>query len=78
MKAIYFDDYKPTEQTKEFSGELDQLFEEFYKLNNSLRYCNGSYWKFESQERQNEYENWRKNLSKQRRFNLFYGNGIVD
>jgi len=78
LKAVYFDNYKPTEKTKEFSGETDQIFEEFYRLNNSLRYCNGSYWKFMEQGRQQEYHDWLKGLSKERSFKLYYGNGIVD
>jgi hypothetical protein len=33
--------------TKEISATtLIGLFEQFYKLNNSLRYCNGSYYTF--------------------------------
>ena len=78
IKAVYFNNYKPTERTKEFLGETDQVFEEFYKLNNSLRYCNGSYWKFEEQEKEQEYSKWRKSLSRERSFNLYYGNGVVD
>ncbi len=56
----------------------DELFEKFYKLNNSLRYCNGSYYKFTEEQNQIDYEVWRKGLSKQRSFNLYYGNGVVD
>jgi len=78
INAIYFDDYKPTTKTRQFSGDLDQVFEELYKLNNSLRYCNGSYWRFDEQEMRTQYSNWMKSLSKTRRFNLYYGNGIVD
>jgi hypothetical protein len=56
----------------------DALFEEFYKKNNQLRYCNGSYYEFQKPEKQKEYEEWRKNLSHSRSFELYYGNGVVD
>jgi len=78
LRAVFFDNYKPTEKTKKFLGETDQIFEEFYKLNNSLRYCNGSYWKFMEQKTEQEYYDWLKSLSKERSFKLYYGNGIVD
>lgn len=61
----------------EFASE-DMLFEELFKRNNSLRYCSGSYWKFQDKENENKYYIWLKGLSKERSFNLFYGNGIVD
>ena len=56
----------------------DALFEKFYKKNNQLRYCNGSYYEFQNPEKQKEYQEWRKNLSPSRSFELYYGNGIVD
>lgn len=56
----------------------DALFVKFYKLNNRLRYCNGSYYKFVNPKDQARYNEWNKNLSQGRSFNLYYGNGIVD
>ena len=56
----------------------DALFESFYKKNNSLRYCNGSYYKFEDNSVEAKYNDWRKNMSKARSFELYYGNGVVD
>jgi hypothetical protein len=56
----------------------DALFESFYKKNNSLRYCNGSYYKFEDKSVEAKYNDWRKNMSKARSFELYYGNGVVD
>jgi hypothetical protein len=54
-------------------------FEQFYKLNNSLRYCNGSYYKFNSNEWANKYQEWLHSEDyKKKSFNLYYGNGIVD
>jgi hypothetical protein len=55
------------------------LFEQFYKLNNSLRYCNGSYFKFQDKEWEEKYKEWLKSDDyKQKSFNLYYGNGVVD
>ena len=55
------------------------LFEQFYKLNNSLRYCNGSYYKFQNKEWENKYDEWLKSDDyKKKSFELYYGNGVVD
>jgi hypothetical protein len=56
----------------------DALFEEFYKKNNELKYCNGSYYEFQNPEQQEKYKEWKKNLSHSRSFELYYGNGVVD
>lgn len=55
------------------------LFEKFYKMNNSLRYCNGSYYKFHDKALESEYNDWLKSDDfKKKHFNLYYGNGVVD
>jgi hypothetical protein len=67
--------------TKEIVDETEiGLFEQFYKLNNSLRYCNGSYYKFRDKEWERKYNEWLKSDDyKKKSFNLYYGkNGIVD
>lgn len=66
---------------KQIEGVSDiDIFEQFYKLNNSLRYCNGSYYKFNEQEWVDKYQAWLKSDDyKAKSFNLYYGkNGIVD
>ena len=65
---------------KNISGENDiEIFEQFYKLNNSLRYCNGSYYTFASIDWTNKYHKWLDSDDyAQKSFNLYYGNGIVD
>jgi hypothetical protein len=56
-----------------------ELFEQFYKLNNSLRYCNGSYYKFQDKLLEELYNVWLKSDDyKKKSFDLFYGNGTVD
>ena len=77
---IYSDDYGKTtkEVTQSFKEDID-VFVGFYNLNNSLRYCNGSYYKFKDEEWENKYKQWLKSDEyKKMSFNLFYGNGIVD
>ena len=55
------------------------LFEQFYRLNNSLRYCNGSYYKFQEKQLEEKYNAWLKSDDyKEKSFDLYYGNGIVD
>ena len=56
----------------------DALFEQFYKKNNRLRSCNGCYYHFQDNKIQQDYIEWKKNLSKSRSFELYYGNGVVD
>ena len=71
----------PTIQRQEtISGNNDiEIFEKFYGLNNSLRYCNGSYYKFISQEWEDKYKEWLNSEDySQKSFRLYYGNGIVD
>lgn len=66
------------QQEVEATSEIE-LFEKFYKLNNRLRYCNGSYYEWQSKDFQKKYSNWLKSDDyKQKSFNLYYGNGVVD
>jgi hypothetical protein len=65
---------------EEIEAETDiEIFEIFYKKNNSLRYCNGSYYKFKDIEWENKYQNWLKSDDyKKKSFDLYYGGGVVD
>ena len=55
------------------------LFEKFYKLNNSLRYCNGSYYKFQDKEMEKAYQEWMDSDDyKAKAFRLFYNGNFVD
>lgn len=66
------------QQEIEASTEIE-IFEQFYKLNNRLRYCNGSYYKFQDREWQAKYNTWLQSPDyKKKSFDLFYGNGVVD
>ena len=56
-----------------------ELFEAFYKKNNQLRYCNGSYYVFKHDDWKNKYSEWLKSDDyKSKSFSLYYGGGIVD
>jgi len=48
--------YSQLIRTETLVGSKEDIFKEFYKRNNSLRYCNGSYWKFISEIVQKEYK----------------------
>jgi hypothetical protein len=65
---------------EDIEAETDiDIFEIFYKKNNSLRYCNGSYYKFKDIEWGKKYQDWLKSDDyKNKSFNLYYGGGVVD
>lgn len=67
-------------QTKDIEDVTEiGLFEQFEKLNNRLRYCNGSYYKFQDKQLELKYKEWLcSDDYKAKSFNLYYGNGIVD
>lgn len=61
-----------------WEGTKEEIFKKFDKENNSLRYCNGSHYKFEDETLQTEYIAWYKSLDEATKFKMFYGNGVVD
>ena len=65
---------------EELSAEtLTELHIKFYKLNNSLRYCNGSYYKFKDDKAKTKYKDWLNSDEYEKiSFQLYYGGGIVD
>jgi hypothetical protein len=67
------------EEVVSFADDIE-LFELFYRKNNSLRYCNGSYYKFKDSNYEHEYNKWLKSDDYEAKsFSLYYGrNGIVD
>ncbi len=65
-------------ETIEAADEI-ALFELFYKKNNQLRYCNGTYYTFVDKVQEAKYREWLQSDDfKKKSFNLFYGNGVVD
>lgn len=75
-KYPYVDSVLTNKET--ISGTKEEIFKEFYAKNNRLRYCNGSYYKFEDEALEKEYYNWLKILAHNIIFDMYYGNGIVD
>ena len=61
-----------------WEGTEEEIFKRFNNANNSLRYCNGSYYKFEDSKIDDKYRDWCKSLSKATKFKMYYGNGVVD
>lgn len=59
-------------------ANIFEIFKLFYSKNNSLKYCNGSYYKFNDKEIELKYNEWYSLLSNDIKFKLYYGNGIID
>lgn len=76
----YYDNKSRITAEKEIEASSEiELFEKFYKLNNSLRYCNGSYYEWQNKEYKTKYSIWLKSDDyKKKSFSLYYGNGVVD
>lgn len=74
----YLDTKSDITKVEAWEGTKEQIFKRFYKENNSLRYCNGSYYKFEDSTLRTEYQKWYNGLNKSTKFSMFYGNGVVD
>jgi hypothetical protein len=66
------------QKLEEWEGSEEEIFKKFYKQNNSLRYCNGSHYKFEDKNLETKYQDWYKSLDKNIQFSMYYGNGVVD
>ena len=80
IKVEYWDvEYKGAKsklvKTEEWP-DTDESFERYYKLNNSLKYCNGSHYKFVSDKVQRRYNE--EFFDKYHTIENYYGGGIVD
>ena len=66
--------------TKEVTiyGTEEEIFKRFFKMNNKLRYCNGSHYEFQDKSLNILFEKWYKSLSYSDSLDLYYGNGVVD
>jgi len=74
----YLDTKSVIKNVETWYGDKEEIFKKFDKKNNRLRYCNGSYYKFEDKTLEDEYRTWYKSLDENTKFNMFYGNGVVD
>jgi len=74
----YLNTNSALQKVEEWFGTEEEIFKKFYKENNSLRYCNGSHYKFEDKNLDTKYRDWYKSLDKNTQFSMYYGNGVVD
>ena len=77
-KVSYTTSSSEIKRTENWEDTKEGIFKKFDKQNNRLRYCNGSYFKFQDETLNTEYLNWYKSLSESIKFNMYYGNGVVD
>jgi hypothetical protein len=75
---VYLDTKSVLKSSSNWEGSPEEIYKRFDKENNSLRYCNGSYYKFKNDDDHSNYIKWYQSLNKMEQFNMFYGNGIVD
>ena len=45
-----YDDYKKTDESITLTGTLDEIFDKYTDMNESYKYCNGTYFKFQDEE----------------------------
>lgn len=58
-------------------GSEEEVFKLFDKMNNRLRYCRECY-SFVDKSLEEKYIEWYKSLDESTKFDMFYGNGVVD
>lgn len=46
IKLVKYDDYKVTDTIQTIVGTIEHIFDVYTSLNDRLRYCNGTYWRF--------------------------------
>lgn len=77
VKVIRFNDYKECEQLT-WNGTLREVFTKMDRTNNSLRYCNGSYYKFNDNDMEDLRIVWYNTNDWQTNFDNYYLGQIVD
>lgn len=65
-------------EEKTWYGTLDELFEKMEEENRRLRYCNGHSYSFKDEKMNKMRCIWYALISEGRKFDLYYGGGIVD
>lgn len=71
--------FNESTREEELAGKTkEECFKEFYNRNKVYRYCNDVFYKFKDEEDKLQYDSWYKSLSEAQRFNMYYGNSIVD
>lgn len=77
-RVSYYSTREEVKRTETWKDSEEGIFKRFYKNNNSLRYCNGSYYKLKSNALKKKYDEWYESLSESVTFKMYYGNGVVD
>ena len=71
--------FNESTREEELNGKTkEECFLQFYNINRRYRYCNDVFYKFKDEEDKLQYDSWYKSLSEAQRFNMYYGNSIVD
>ena len=71
--------FNESTKEEELNGKTkEECFLQFYNINRHYRYCNDVFYKFKDEEDKLQYDSWYKSLSGTQRFNMYYGNSIVD
>lgn len=65
-------------EEKTWEGTYDELFEKLEEANRQLRYCNGYSYSFKDVKMNRLHCVWYSFISDGRKFDLYYGGGIVD
>ncbi len=77
-EVVVYEDYNPHHKTTFSAESKEALFRYMYDSNRVLRYCNGDFYKFADENLTKEYNKWYSSLSEQAKFDMYYGDGIVD
>ena len=71
--------FNESTREEELNGKTkEECFLQFYNINRHYRYCNNIFYKFKDKEDKEQYDSWYKSLSEAQRFDMYYGNSIVD
>lgn len=48
VAIVKYHDYKKSDKTSILKGTIEEIFDDYTSMNDTLRYCNGEYWDFEN------------------------------
>lgn len=77
ITVVYYSDYKP-EKESEWEGTLNDVFNRLDRANNSLRYCNGMYYKIKGVHAEELFRFWQHLIPFMQSFNNYYLGSYVD
>ena len=79
-KIDYYNWKSEVKRTQEIEAPTEiELFEQFFIMNDKLRYCNGSFYKFSDVSQEKRYYEWVKSPDfVKKSWNLIYRGDFVD